>query len=278
MRTLPRLHLVELEDLPWYPPLFRDLATDYLRHMESTFAVHRPIVPVLADLIRETGETRLVDLCSGGGGPAADVARDLAEKGFDVALTLTDLYPNLPAFEASRDAAPERISFVERSVDARDVGPELAGIRTIFNALHHFRPDDVRAVLADAVRARQPIAVFDIASRALWRAIGFQLTPLVVLLVTPFIRPFTWRRLFWTYLIPAVPFTCWWDGTVSLLRSYRVDELEAFGREVDTESTEWRAGELKIPSSPGPIPYLVGVPRRADETDPRAGGSRAATP
>ena len=260
--AIPRLHLVELEDLPWYPCVFRDFATDYLRHMESTFAVHRPMVPVLRDLLRETGETRLVDLCSGGGGPALDVVRDLAAEGVDATLSLTDLYPNLSAFRTAAASAPGRVSFVDESVDARSVDPELPGVRTMFNALHHFRPDDVRAILADAVRAGRPIAVFDIPPRAVWRVTGFQLTPLVVLLATPFIRPFMWKRLFWTYLVPAVPFTCWWDGTVSLLRSYRADELAAFGEEVDPSGTDWRAGELRASGSPGPLPYLIGVPRR----------------
>ena len=46
------------------------------------------------------------------------------------------------------------------------------------------------------------------------------LTPLAVGLATPFIRPFRWSRLFWTYVIPLVPLTCWWDGVVSQLRAY----------------------------------------------------------
>ena len=42
----------------------------------------------------------------------------------------------------------------------------------------------------------------------------------IVLLVTPLIRPFTLSRILWTYLLPLVPLTCWWDGIVSQLRAY----------------------------------------------------------
>ena len=45
--SIPRLHLFELEDQPWFPAAIRDLATDYLHFMETTFAMHRPVVPLL---------------------------------------------------------------------------------------------------------------------------------------------------------------------------------------------------------------------------------------
>jgi hypothetical protein len=56
------------------------------------------------------------------------------------------------------------------------------------------------------------------------------LMPLVVLLVTPMIRPFRWSRLFWTYLVPAVPFLVLFDGVVSCLRTYTPDELRELTR------------------------------------------------
>jgi hypothetical protein len=45
--SLPRLQLFELEDLRWFPSTIRDLATDYLRFMETRFALHKPVVPLL---------------------------------------------------------------------------------------------------------------------------------------------------------------------------------------------------------------------------------------
>jgi hypothetical protein len=45
--ALPRLQLFELEDLRWFPSTIRDLATDYLRFMETRFALHKPVVPLI---------------------------------------------------------------------------------------------------------------------------------------------------------------------------------------------------------------------------------------
>ena len=39
-----------------------------------------------------------------------------------------------------------------------------------------------------------------------------------VLLATPFILPFRWSRLFWTYIVPALPLVLTFDVVVSLLR------------------------------------------------------------
>lgn len=50
---LPRLQLVELEDLTWFPHTIRDLATDYLQFMETRFdlqAGHSPAADVAREL------------------------------------------------------------------------------------------------------------------------------------------------------------------------------------------------------------------------------------
>ena len=86
------------------------------------------------------------------------------------------------------------------------------------------------------------------------------LVPLMVLLTTPFIRPFRWSRLLWTYLIPVVPFVSLFDGLVSNLRTYNVRELLQLTEAMDAKSFQWEIGEVKSPAGPIPITYLIGVP------------------
>ena len=62
-------------------------------------------------------------------------------------------------------------------------------------------------MLHAAAAARQPIAIFEVSERS-WRTLPVLLTPLFVWLATPFMRPFLWRRLLWTYPLPLVPLTC----------------------------------------------------------------------
>ena len=253
-----RFQLIELEDQPWYPRVVRDLATDYLQFIQAHFRLDRAMTPVLRRLMDGSGTTGIVDLCSGGSGPLLLIVRDLAADGVPVRATLTDLYPNATAFEQMSAQSGGRIGFETRSVDARRVPADLAGLRTIFNGFHHLSPEDARAVLHAAAAARQPIAIFELSERTWTNLLGVLGTPIGVWIATPFMRPFLWRRLFWSYVIPAVPFTCLWDGIVSQLRAYTIDELRALCE--GSAPMRWDAGQIPIAKGRGHLTYLTGTP------------------
>src|SRR5262249_48320291 len=253
-----RFQLIELEDQPWFPRVVRDLATDYLQFIQTHFRLDRAMAPVVSRVLDASGTTRIVDLCSGGSGPLLLIVKELAAAGVPVSATLTDLYPNVPAFEQIAAQSDGLIAFETRSVDARNVPADLGGLRTIFNGFHHLKPEDARSVLHAAASARQPIAIFELSERS-WRTLlGVLGVPIVVWITTPFMRPFLWRRLFWTYLVPAVPFTCLWDGVVSQLRAYTLDELHALCE--GSAPMRWDAGQIPIMNGRGHVTYLVGSP------------------
>ena len=256
---LPRVHLFELEDLSWFPRVVRDYATDYLQFIEHALKLHRPIIPLLRDLLEQTESDRLVDLCSGGCGPLVAVVEDLREMGVEVEVLLTDKYPNLDAFRRAHRLSNGSIGFLTHSVDARDVPTHLLGVRTLFNSFHHFAPDDARTVLRGAVLAKQPIAVFEIPDRRLSVILSTTLAPLMVLLATPFIRPFRWRRVVYTYLCPLIPLTCLWDGIVSQLRAYTPNELHELAVKVSRQYV-WTSGKVAIGGTPARLTYLIGRP------------------
>jgi hypothetical protein len=255
---LRRLHLLELEDQAWFPATVRDLATDYLQFAQTATGMHKAMTPLIRDALAAGDTTHIVDLCSGGSGPLVAVINSLRQSGLDATATLTDLFPNLPAFQRAASESKGAIDYVSTAVDATAVPRELRGLRTLFNGFHHFRPADATAILADAVRANEPIAIFEFSRRSLGTLVPILFMPLFVWLSTPFMRPMTWKRLLFTYPIPAVPFTCLWDGIVSQLRAYTIDELEALGRSAG--SMEWRAGAIAIARGSGKLTYLVGYP------------------
>jgi hypothetical protein len=86
------------------------------------------------------------------------------------------------------------------------------------------------------------------------------LTPLIVLLVTPMIRPFRWSRLFWTYAAPLVPLIVLWDGVVSCLRTYSPAELLELTEGLGGKGYLWESGEERQQRSPIPVTYLIGYP------------------
>lgn len=248
-----RRQLVELEDLKWWPRVFRDCATDYLATAARLGKVYQPIVARLSAAVQKSGATEVLDLCSGGSGPWPTILPDLP----GVTVRLSDLYPNRPAFEAARG---DRLAAEFDPVDATAVPAHLTGFRTLFSSFHHFPPDAARAVLADAVRSGRGIGVFEATARTPAAVALMFLTPLMVWLTTPVIRPFRWSRLLWTYLVPVMPAAVWFDGVVSCLRTYTPDELRALAAEADPEGRfEWEAG--RDGKGPIPVTFLTGVPK-----------------
>ena len=262
---MKRLQLVELEDLGWWPRIFRDAATDYLVTAIRQAKLYDATAPLLASAIQRSGAARITDLCSGAGGPWPTLLPALRSAGVDVPACLTDKYPNTEALSALC-ASTSGLSFEPSSVDAASVPSSLSGFRTLFSAFHHFRDDEARALLASAVRDGQGIAIVEPSGRT-WPALAVQmLVPLGVLLLTPKVRPFRWSRLFWTYLVPVLPLAIFFDGVVSTLRMRSPDELLALAREVAPDSHTWEAGAVSPPGSPLPTPFLIGVPRTGRES------------
>jgi hypothetical protein len=197
----------------------------------------------------------------GAAGPWLWLQPVLAERGMSVSVCLTDKYPNLEAFRQSNRLTHQSISYHPQSLDATRVPGELTGFWTIFSAFHHFRPEQACAVLANAVHKRQGIAVFEGTQHSVLALLLMLFVPLMVLLMTPFIRPFRWSRLLWTYLIPRLPLVVLFDGLVSCLRTYSVEELRDLTARLATNDYHWDIGTVKITAGPIPITYLIGVPK-----------------
>lgn len=222
---MKRRHWIEISDEPWCPQAIKDAVTDFCRFFVEKSRAYEVAAPLLAKALRTTGDGRVLDLGSGAAGPWIRLQPLLREMGVDVVVCLSDHSPNLEAFERARCLTQEAITCHAEPVDATRVPGELRGFRTMFTAFHHLRPDQARAVLADAVAHGEGIAVFECAQRNVLMLLGTVPTPLRVLVVTPFIRPFRWSRLFWTYVLPVVPQVLLLDSVVSVLRVYSVQEL-----------------------------------------------------
>ncbi|WP_205502702.1 class I SAM-dependent methyltransferase [Rufibacter psychrotolerans] len=256
-----RWHLFELEDQPWFPHVVRQGMMDVLRVMITALGMYKPIVPLLRQALAHTGQTQVVDLCSGAGGGIRQVWQELEKQaGHPFTVTLTDKYPNLEAYQLLAKQSRGALRFEPSPVDATAVPYHLTGFRTVFSAFHHFRPQTAQAILADAVQQRQGIAVFEGAGKR-WHELllVWLVFPWVILLITPFIRPFKWSRLFFTYLVPLIPLGTVWDGTVSLLRLYTPDHLRTMVTNLQAPHYTWHIGRARHWSGTGVL-YLIGYP------------------
>jgi len=258
--SMKRLQLIEIHDQDWCPRTVRDAETGFLQFTIAATKPYAAMIPILATALQRTDARHVLDLCSGAAGPWLWLHPVLAGQGVNVSVCLTDKWPNMEGFDQAGGLTHQAIRYHAQSVDATRVPGELPGFRTMFTAFHHFRPEQACAVLADAVQKREGIAVFEATHRSGLALLLTLLVPFMVLVMTPFVRPFRWSRLALTYLIPVLPLVMLFDGLVSCLRTYSVQELRELAARLDAHDYRWDIGAVKSKASPIPVTYLIGVP------------------
>ena len=266
---MKRLSLFEFEDLEWLPQVWRDQITELLHYQIDSRGVYRALVPLIIGTLRETKASRIVDLGSGSGGDIVGLHGAIdAACGKEVPILLTDKFPNLEAFARIEAATTGRVGHIAKSVDATDVPRDVTGLRTMFTAFHHLPPELARKILNDAVDADAPILIAEFTERSLLNlAKAIVIGPLIALFDSAFIRPFGWRRLLWTYLIPITPLLYTWDAIASHIRTYALDELEDLTPDSSNKGYDWQIGHVPIEEfgdplikAGGRLTYLIGMP------------------
>ncbi len=262
--TLSRVHLFEIEDQTWCPKSLRDGVTDFLQHIVQAFSVYRPIAQKLVGAVYKSGQSQVLDLCSGGTGPWKSLVGEFDKANNDLfSIVLTDLYPNELAFKSVYQENDGSIQYLKTPVNALDVPKNLLGFRTFFSSFHHLKPCQAQTVLQNAVEAKSGIAIFESTQRhSLMILYMLFVAPLLVLALTPFIRPFRWSRLFLTYVIPLIPLVICFDGVVSCFRTYSVDELKQMTNSINDSDYHWESGVENMKGLPFGITYLIGYPKK----------------
>lgn len=241
---MARLHLFEFQDLKWFPGFLRDYITDFLQFLSNISKLYKPIIPLIEKGIESSGNRLIFDIGSGGGGGLLWLNTELKKKYPDIKILLSDYYPNINAFEYTKKKA-DNFDYFPEAIDARNVPTDPKGLRTIFLLFHHFRPADASRILQNAVDSKNAIAIFEPQQRTLPSIVAMLSSPFIVLAVTPFVRPFKFGRLFFTYIIPIVPICACWEGIASSLRTYSLKEMKMLVDGISNKDTyNWEIGKL----------------------------------
>lgn len=268
---MSRIQAFEFTDLPWYPQAFRQIQTDYLQFAANLGSGHQNLLPLFQKALQKGGTTEIVDLCSGAGGPWLRLLEQLEQAGMPVHVRLTDLYPHPDSIERWSRTTQNHIQYLAEPVDATAVPEHLKGMRTLFEGFHHFKPDQARKLLQNAVTGRAAIGIFEASFKPPLGWLLLILSPLITMLsylvLTPFITPRTVSRFFFTYLIPVVPLATCWDGILSLLRVYSIQELAALANSFPHPNYTWEIGQATTGTPVFVFTYLVGYPEEDSDGD-----------
>lgn len=246
---MKRLELFEIADQNWCPRFLRRAVTDFLATAASRTGIYQPTIDVVKRALERSRSKKVIALCAGSGGGIVDVAKEFPP---EIRIVLTDLRPY-----AGLSSDSSTTTYDPRSIDATTIPVDLDGTRVVYGSFHHFSPKDARAILESAVRAGEPIAVFEGTERSLRGILACLFIPLLVLVMMPFTRPVRILSITFTYLVPLLPLIILWDGIVSSLRSYTQSEMQTLTKDLST--FQWEMGMLSGPHRER-VAYLLGIP------------------
>jgi len=263
MSKLKRIHVFELEDQSWFPNIIRDCMTRTLNVMHSLVETNKYLPELLARVLKETNNTKIIDLCSGGGGPMVE-AFDILKKEHglkDLKLKMTDLYPHKQFANHINENNDKNISYLNQSVDATNIPESEVGLRTMICSFHHMRPKVAKQILRNAQDSNQPILIYEISDNKhpIWLTlISMPLTFIMCLFITLKVRPMTWQQIVFTYFIPIIPICFAWDGAISNARTYTLKDLSLLLKDLQSEQYHWESGSIS--GKPSDKLYLIGKP------------------
>ena len=256
---MKRIDLFEFEDLAWFPNWLRTCLTRLIVVMHRLLKSSDDLVPLIKRTLNYSNTKTIVDLCSGSGGPMIEVFRNLVrEQGnSDVKLILTDLYPNLEIASEINNSAIQNLSYKTFPVNASHVNSELTGVRTMVGSFHHMKPDAAKEILKNAKESKVPICIYEISDNRFPTFLWWATIPIIFLMalfLTPFVRPLTWKQIIFTYIIPVIPLFFAWDGAVSNVRTYTLEDLDILLEGLESENYRWEKGKIANKL------YLLGIP------------------
>lgn len=197
----------ELEDYSWFPAVLRKFQTDYIGFVVSKFNIYEGFIE---HLNKQKVKTNIqYDLCSGSGEPASTIFKK--SSCFDE-LILTDKYPSYPNIK--------NIDVLEAKFDDHHT-------YTMFNAFHHF-DDQEKIKIAEKIKDANAQAYFvEILEPSFFFIIKVLFaTTIGTILLSPFIKPFSFKRLFFTYIIPINIINISYDGIISVLKSRSLNQYQ----------------------------------------------------
>lgn len=221
---MKRVQLFEFEDFNWFPDVIRKNLTKLLIVFNKMMKVDEAVANELKPLLNDNSQ--IVDLGTGAGGIMPDVIEKLSP---NLKLVLTDLYPNPDSINQFKNHP--NISYSSDSTNAEHLSNAPEGIKTMVNCFHHMPIPVAKNILASAQKNKQTLLIYELSNKPipvlvwwLFLPIGFSMVFIMSLILTLFSKP-SLKQLFFTYIIPVIPFVFAWDGQASMPRTYCESDL-----------------------------------------------------
>ncbi|WP_299115370.1 hypothetical protein [uncultured Winogradskyella sp.] len=266
---MKRIQLFEFEDFSWFPSAIRTGMTNLLVVLQKMMGTSNIIATLILTTKQQHNFSKIIDLGSGSGGIMLDVIKQLNKnKTESLELVLTDLHPNPKLVERINSSKADTITYNKISVDATNLSDLPTGLKTMINSFHHMPPNIAKGILKSAQDNKQPLLIYEIGENTIPTLLWWILLPLslvilfvMALLMTPFVKPLSWKQLVFTYLIPIIPLCYAWDGQASIMRIYTFKDIEHLIRDFKNETYNWEIAKAKKANGKKAGYYILGLPQ-----------------
>ena len=225
--------------------------TNLIVLLQKMMGTSQVLANLISEVLKEKQLFTVVDIGSGSGGVMPDVMEHLKKDPelSGINLIMTDLYPNEKIIKKITELQNDHISYYPSSVDALHMAKAPAGLKTMVNSFHHMPPKKARKILESAQQNHQAFLIYELGENKLplllwWLLLPISLVILIimVLFMTPFVRPMSWQQIVFTYLIPIIPICYAWDGQASLPRIYSLKDMDLLLEGLNSEQYTWTKG------------------------------------
>lgn len=267
---MKRIELFEFEDYDWFPSWLRVCMTNLIVVLHKMIGIGDVLANLVAQVLIKSNSSQIVDLGSGSGGAMPEVMEIL--HGYDryrhVKLIMTDLYPDAEVVAKFKGQNKAYLKYLETPVNATDISKTPKGLKTMVNSFHHMNPENAKKILKSAQENKEPLLIYEMGQNNIplfiwWLLLPFSLIAMVimVLFMTPFVRPLTWRQIVFTYLIPIIPICYAWDGQASLPRMYTLKDMDVLLEGLATDDYTWEKAVLYRKKGKKLGTYVIGLPK-----------------
>ena len=256
---IKRLKIKEFHETKYCPAWLRDYLTDFLSFFTYHMNPYKVACQLLKIAMQQNEQSQIVDFCGGNGRYMIKILRNINGSTGKCRAVVCDKFPNQQSVKELATLSGGQVEYMAESVDLLDIQQLPEGFRTIFSGIHHFDETTIKTFIRSAVEQGSGVAFFDYTKRS-WFSIIVPalLVPGLVWGVTPFIRPFSWRRLLFTYIIPLVPLLVMVDGCISNWKAYSPAEFRTMVDDFSDTDYEWQIGEQRAIFGTCPVTYLIG--------------------
>jgi len=229
---MKRKQMPQFMNQDWYPTLLKNLMYEFLTWFVHFVKAAKPFVSVVNEGLEYSKVNKIIniELNIGAG------------------------------FETLKPFINQDIVVLDRTLERFDTNYD--GLYTFINCFHQFNSENATNILTEISQKNHPVAVLEGNNNSLLQIFGMTIiVPLTILLTAPFVKPFRFSRLIFTYLVPVLPIVTFIDGSLALMKLYSPEDLDELVSKIKVSKYQWKSGKLDNGRG-GKIIYLLGHPQQ----------------